>query len=130
MMRSSRNSRLKASWTCPHCGEEITVNRFRLPANRPGCIMCPRPDCSKPFLEGPAVSVPSMCVLTLAAVPRDATLLDARTIDTSEEELREAFETNLFGRASAHARSVAVAQEEQCRTHCQSVQHPGLAYFA
>ena len=32
-----------------------------------------------------------------AAVPRDATLLDAQTIDTSEEELREAFETNLFG---------------------------------
>ncbi len=32
-----------------------------------------------------------------AAVPRDATLLDARTIETSEEELRAAFETNLFG---------------------------------
>ncbi len=32
-----------------------------------------------------------------AAVPRDATLMDARTIDTSEQELREAFDTNLFG---------------------------------
>lgn len=32
-----------------------------------------------------------------AAVPRGATLLDARTIDTSEDELREAFETNVFG---------------------------------
>lgn len=31
-----------------------------------------------------------------AAVPRDGTLLDKRTIDTSEEELRESFETNLF----------------------------------
>lgn len=31
------------------------------------------------------------------AVPRDATLLDARTIDTSEQELREAFNTNVFG---------------------------------
>lgn len=31
------------------------------------------------------------------AVPRDATLLDARTIDTSEQELREAFDTNVFG---------------------------------
>lgn len=31
------------------------------------------------------------------AVPREATLLDALTIDTSEEELKEAFETNVFG---------------------------------
>ena len=31
-----------------------------------------------------------------AAVPREGTLLDKRTIDTSEEELQEAFNTNVF----------------------------------
>ena len=31
-----------------------------------------------------------------AAIPRDATLLDKRTVETSEQELREAFETNVF----------------------------------
>ena len=48
-MKSSRNNRLKASWTCSHCGEEITVNRFRLSADHPGCIVCPRQDCARPF---------------------------------------------------------------------------------
>ena len=49
MMKSSRNNRLKASWTCPHCGEEIAAERFRLSADHRGLIVCPWPDCSKPF---------------------------------------------------------------------------------
>jgi hypothetical protein len=49
MMKSSRTNRLKASWVCPHCAEEITANQFRLSADHPGCIVCPWPDCSKPF---------------------------------------------------------------------------------
>jgi hypothetical protein len=49
MMKSSRNNRLKASWICPHCSEEILVSRFRLSAASPGCIVCPRADCAKPF---------------------------------------------------------------------------------
>jgi hypothetical protein len=49
MMKNSRNNRLKASWTCPHCGEEITVSRFRLSVDHPGCIVCPRADCLKTF---------------------------------------------------------------------------------
>lgn len=49
MMKSSRNNRLKASWTCPHCGEQITVNQFRSSADHPGCIVCPRQDCARPF---------------------------------------------------------------------------------
>ena len=49
MMKSSRNTRLKASWTCPHCGEDILANRLRLSADYPGCVVCPRIDCAKPF---------------------------------------------------------------------------------
>jgi hypothetical protein len=49
MMKSSRNNRLMPRWTCPHCSEEILVDRFRLSANHPGCVMCPREDCLNPF---------------------------------------------------------------------------------
>ena len=49
MIRSSRNNRLKASWKCPHCGQEIKVDQFRLSADHPGCIVCPLRNCSKPF---------------------------------------------------------------------------------
>ncbi|ADW71342.1 hypothetical protein AciX9_4391 (plasmid) [Granulicella tundricola MP5ACTX9] len=49
MMKLSRKNRLKASWTCPQCGEEILINQFRLSADHPGCIVCPRVDCANPF---------------------------------------------------------------------------------
>ncbi|NYF53972.1 endogenous inhibitor of DNA gyrase (YacG/DUF329 family) [Edaphobacter lichenicola] len=49
MMKANRNNRLRASWICPHCGEEVRVNRFRLSAHHPGCVICPRSDCAKAF---------------------------------------------------------------------------------
>ena len=41
MMKSSRNNRLRASWTCPHCKAEIGANQFRLSAAHPGSVICP-----------------------------------------------------------------------------------------
>jgi len=41
-------NRLKASWSCPHCGEESTINRIRLSAEHPRCLVDPREVCSKP----------------------------------------------------------------------------------
>ena len=49
MMKSSRNNRLRPSWTCPHCKALIEANQFRLSAAYPGSVICPMEGCGKPF---------------------------------------------------------------------------------
>lgn len=49
MMKSNRNNRVKAGWTCPHCKAKIGANQFRLSAAHPGSVICSWEGCGKPI---------------------------------------------------------------------------------